>query len=210
MTDPLLPYYNRELSFLRKLGAEFAEAHPKIAGRLRWGTDVAEDPHVARMIEGFAYLTARIRHKLDDDFPELAEAMLGVLYPHYLAPIPSMSIGQFELDRHRGDAGVQRRPSHRLPVDAFVRRGQQQRHERLGVRERLHFQRHADPDPRALDLRGARRARGSVRRDDPSSPQGEDLIRGYTRLVHRLLLAQRAFSFRIATSRRWAIALPPA
>lgn len=116
MTDPLLPYYNRELSFLRKLGAEFAEAHPKIAGRLRWGTDVAEDPHVARMIEGFAYLTARIRHKLDDDFPELAEAMLGVLYPHYLAPIPSMSIGQFELDRAQAELTA----GYRLPRGAYL------------------------------------------------------------------------------------------
>jgi type VI secretion system protein ImpG len=99
MTDQLLPYYNRELAFLRKMGAEFAEAHPKIAGRLRLSGEIAEDPHVARLLEGFAYLTARIRHKLDDDFPELTEAMLGILYPHYLAPLPSVSIVQFELDK---------------------------------------------------------------------------------------------------------------
>ncbi|MGE0761001.1 MAG: type VI secretion system baseplate subunit TssF [Pirellulaceae bacterium] len=99
MTDQILPYYNRELAFLRKLGAEFSEAHPKIAGRLKLGGEIAEDPHVARMIEAFAYLTARIRHKLDDDFPELTEAVLGILYPHYLAPMPSMSVVQFELDK---------------------------------------------------------------------------------------------------------------
>src|SRR5262245_32254180 len=99
MTDQILPYYNRELAFIRKLGAEFSEAHPKIAGRLKLSGDTAEDPHVARMIEAFAYLTARVRHKLDDDFPELTEAMLGILYPHYLAPIPSMSVVQFELDK---------------------------------------------------------------------------------------------------------------
>jgi type VI secretion system protein ImpG len=106
MTDQILPYYSRELAFLRKMGAEFAQEHPKIAGRLRLGGDVAEDPHVARMVEAFAYLTARIRHKLDDDFPELAEAMLGVLYPHYLAPIPAMSIAQFELDRSQAELTV--------------------------------------------------------------------------------------------------------
>lgn len=99
MSDELLPYYNQELGYLRKLGAEFAKANPKIAGRLRWGADLPEDPHVARMIEAFAYLNARTRHKLDDDFPELAEAMLGVLYPHYLAPRPSAAVVQFELDR---------------------------------------------------------------------------------------------------------------
>ncbi len=63
MSDELLPYYNRELAFIRDMGAEFAEAHPKIAGRLRLGPDSAKDPHVARMIEAFAYLNARIRHK---------------------------------------------------------------------------------------------------------------------------------------------------
>ena len=81
MSDELLPYYNRELAFIRRLGAEFAEAHPKIAGRLRLGPDAAEDPHVERLIEAFAYLNARIRHKLDDDFPEITDALLGVLYP---------------------------------------------------------------------------------------------------------------------------------
>ncbi len=103
MSDELLPYYNRELAFIRKMGAEFAEAHPKIAGRLRLDADSGQDPHVDRMVEAFAYLNARTRHKLDDDFPEISEAMLGILYPHYLAPIPSASIIQFELDREQGE-----------------------------------------------------------------------------------------------------------
>jgi type VI secretion system protein ImpG len=98
MSDQLLPYYNRELSFLRKLGAGFAKAHPKIASRLRLGPDVSEDPHVERLIQAFAYLNARTRHKLEDDFPELTDALLGVLYPHYQLPIPSMAIVQLELD----------------------------------------------------------------------------------------------------------------
>jgi type VI secretion system protein ImpG len=103
MSDELLPYYNRELSYIRKLGAEFAKAYPKIAGRLRLNQDSSDDPHVARMIEAFAYLTARIRHKLDDDFPELSDAFLNVVYPHYLAPVPSMAIVQFHLDPAQGE-----------------------------------------------------------------------------------------------------------
>lgn len=95
MTDELLPYYNRELTHIRRLAAEFAEANPKIAGRLRLSRDAVEDPHVARLIEAFAFLNARISHKLDDEFPELTDALLGVLYPHYLAPVPSMTIVQF-------------------------------------------------------------------------------------------------------------------
>jgi len=103
MSDELLPYYERELSFIRRLGAEFAAEHPKIAGRLRLMPEEAQDPHVERLLEGFAYLNARIRHKLDDDFPEIAEAMLGVVYPHYQAPLPSMAIVEFTLDRSQGE-----------------------------------------------------------------------------------------------------------
>jgi type VI secretion system protein ImpG len=96
MSDDLLSYYNRELSYLRKLGAEFAQQHPKVAGRLRMSGDVVEDPHVSRLLEGAAFLNARIRYKLDDEFPELTNGLLGHLYPHYLAPIPSMAITQFK------------------------------------------------------------------------------------------------------------------
>jgi len=103
MTDELLPYYQKELAFIRRLGAEFAEANPKIAGRLRMTAEGSEDPHVSRMIEAFAYLNARTRHKLEDDFPEITDAMLGVLYPHYQVPIPSMAIVQCVLDRSQGE-----------------------------------------------------------------------------------------------------------
>lgn len=103
MSDELLPYYNRELAFIRNLGAKFAQAYPKIAGRLRLGPETTEDPHVARMIESFAYLNARIRHKLDDDFPELTDALLGVIYPHYQRPIPSMSVVELVLDPEQGE-----------------------------------------------------------------------------------------------------------
>jgi len=95
MNENLLSYYNQELAFIRRLGEEFAEAHPKIAGRLKLGAKAAEDPHVARLIEAFALLNARIRHKLDDDFTELTDGLFSVLYPHYQAPIPSMSILKF-------------------------------------------------------------------------------------------------------------------
>ena len=79
MSEELLPYYNRELAFIRRMGAEFADVHPKIAGRLRIAPDSVEDPHVSRLIEAFALLNARIRHKLDDTFPEITDALLGVL-----------------------------------------------------------------------------------------------------------------------------------
>jgi type VI secretion system protein ImpG len=85
------------------MGADFAQSYPKIAERLRLGPDNCQDPHTERLIEGFAYLTARIRRKLDDDFPEISEAMMQVLYPHYLAPLPSMAIAQIQLDASQAE-----------------------------------------------------------------------------------------------------------
>ena len=98
MYDQLRPYYERELTLLRKLSAEFAAQYPKIAGRLLLEADVCEDPHAERLLEAFALLAARIHRKLDDEFPEITDAFLGVLYPHYLRPVPSMSIVQFQID----------------------------------------------------------------------------------------------------------------
>ena len=103
MTDELLPYYNSELEFLRKSGKEFAEANPRIAARLGLSGELSNDPHVARLIEAFAYLNARTRHKLDDDFPEITEAFLSVVFPHYLASVPSASVVKFALDRGQAD-----------------------------------------------------------------------------------------------------------
>jgi type VI secretion system protein ImpG len=95
MFDELHAYYNRELGYIRKLAGEFAEQHPKIAGRLRLSGEATDDPHVERLLQGFAFIAARIHRKLDDDFPELTQGLLEVLYPHYLAPIPPMAIVQF-------------------------------------------------------------------------------------------------------------------
>jgi type VI secretion system protein ImpG len=100
--DDLLGYYTRELTFLRQLGAEFAEKYPKIASRLLLEPDRCEDPHVERLIEAFAFLAARVHLKIDDDFPEITEALLGIIYPHYLRPIPSMSVVEFHLDPEQG------------------------------------------------------------------------------------------------------------
>lgn len=92
--EELLPYYERELSFLRRYSREFAERYPKIAARLAMSGEHCEDPHVERMIESFALLGARINKRLDDDYPEFTEALLEVLYPHYLRPFPSCSVAQ--------------------------------------------------------------------------------------------------------------------
>jgi type VI secretion system protein ImpG len=101
MSRTLYHYYERELTFIRQLAQDFAKQYPAAAGRLLVEANRSTDPHIERLIESFALLTGRIQNKLDDEFPELTSALLGVLYPHYLAPIPSMAIVQFGLDRER-------------------------------------------------------------------------------------------------------------
>jgi type VI secretion system protein ImpG len=103
--EDLLPYYERELGYLRELSGEFARRYPKIARRLSLEGDQCEDPHVERIIEAFAFLTARIHRKLDDEYPEITEAFMQVLYPHYTRPFPSCTILQFETDPDNPEIG---------------------------------------------------------------------------------------------------------
>ncbi len=93
--DSLLPYYERELTYLRRLSQDFATRYPKVAGRLLLSGETCEDPHIERLIESFAFLTGRIHKKLDDDFPEITDSLLQVIYPQYLRPFPSASIACF-------------------------------------------------------------------------------------------------------------------
>ena len=86
-------YYQDELTFLREMGAEFARANPKIANLL---SDRSADPDVERLLEGFAFLAARLRQKLDDELPEVTHGLIGLLWPHYLRPVPAMSILEFQ------------------------------------------------------------------------------------------------------------------
>jgi type VI secretion system protein ImpG len=92
--------YENELHAIRHLARQFAREHPSVADKLILSeeTGASQDPHVERLIEAFAFLTARLQIKLKDEFPELVDSLLGMLYPHYLAPIPSMAIAQLHLD----------------------------------------------------------------------------------------------------------------
>jgi len=102
LRNELRDYYESELTFLRQIGAEFADKYPKIASRLVLEPDRCEDPHAERMLEAFALLAARVHLRIDDDFPQITEALLNILYPHYLRPLPSMTIAQFHSDPESG------------------------------------------------------------------------------------------------------------
>src|SRR5205823_10791112 len=88
--------------FIRKLAQEFARKYPAAAARLLLEPDRSADPHVERLIEAFALLAARVRLKIHDEFPELTDAVLSVVYPHALAPVPSLAVVQFQIDPARG------------------------------------------------------------------------------------------------------------
>lgn len=92
--EELLPYYERELAVLKRHAREFAEQYPKIAGRLLMSGEAVEDPHVERLIQSFALLASRVHKKLDDEYPQLTNALFQTLYPQYLRPYPACSIAR--------------------------------------------------------------------------------------------------------------------
>ena len=101
--DPrLFTYYNRELQYIREMGGEFAKEFPKIAGRLGLDGFECADPYVERLLEGFAFLSARIQLKLGAEFPRFTQHLLEMVYPHYLSPTPSMAVAQFQPDLTEG------------------------------------------------------------------------------------------------------------
>ncbi|MEI7699705.1 MAG: type VI secretion system baseplate subunit TssF [Planctomycetia bacterium] len=99
MRESLDVWFRRELEFFRRNSGDFARRFPRIAARLSLGAAGVADPHVERLIQAFAYLNARTMLRLDDSFPELVDAMLGVISPQQLLPIPSMAIVELQLDR---------------------------------------------------------------------------------------------------------------
>src|SRR5579862_2447368 len=108
MREELLEYYERELTYLRQMGGEFARKYPRVAGRLLLDEDSSPDPHVERLLEGFAFMAARVHRRIDDDFPEIVESLLNIVHPGYLRPLPSMTVVECLPDPLQGDktAGV--------------------------------------------------------------------------------------------------------
>jgi type VI secretion system protein ImpG len=97
VADELLAYYQEELAYFRQVAPEFSRRHPSLARRLRMSEAEVDDPHVERLIQAVAFLNARTRRKIDDDYSEISKAILQTLYPQYLAPFPSATIARFAL-----------------------------------------------------------------------------------------------------------------
>lgn len=117
MDRRLIAYYDRELLHLQTVAKEFAREHPKIASRLALDDFPCVDPYVERLLEGFAFLAARVHLKIDAEFPRFTQNLLDTVYPHYLAPTPSMCIVQFQHDQ--GEAGLA--DGHHIPRGTILR-----------------------------------------------------------------------------------------
>jgi type VI secretion system protein ImpG len=122
--DPrLLGYYNRELRHLREMGGEFAHEFPKIAGRLGLESLECSDPYVERLLESFAFLTARVQLKIDGEFPRFSQHLLQMVYPHYLAPTPSMAVLEMQPNLSEGALADGFRVARGAVVRGLVGRG---------------------------------------------------------------------------------------
>jgi type VI secretion system protein ImpG len=117
MRRRFLELYERELGYLRQMGDEFGKKYPAVAGRLLLEADRCGDPHVERLLEAFSFLAARIHLRLEDDLPELTEGFLDVVYPHYLRPIPALSIAEFRVD----DSGTPSSSAVSIPAGSDLR-----------------------------------------------------------------------------------------
>lgn len=98
MTPRFLRYYSQELQHLREMGGEFASSYPKIAGRLGLDSFECTDPYVERLLEGFSFMAARVQMKIDAEFPRFTQHLSELVYPHFLAPTPSMAVVQLKPD----------------------------------------------------------------------------------------------------------------
>lgn len=100
--DELFGNYERELVILRSLCREYAQRYPKVAAKLQLGGDACDDPHVERLIQAVALLSARVSKRLDDGYPQFTESLLELLFPHYLRPFPSCAIIRATVPMARG------------------------------------------------------------------------------------------------------------
>lgn len=98
LSERFLGLYNEELRYLRESGQQFAERHPQVAQHLGMHTEGVQDPFVERLLEGTAFLSARVHERIEHEYPEFALQMLSRLAPLWYTPTPSIATVAFEPD----------------------------------------------------------------------------------------------------------------
>ena len=169
MDKQLLDYYKRELVYLREMGGEFARENPKIAQRLGLDAIECKDPYVERLLEGFAFLAARVHLKLDAEFPRFTQSLLQAVYPQYLAPVPAMAVVRFQPDLNEGSLAEGFRVPRGTPLRSDIGRGEQTAcefrtaHDVVLLPVRVSEGRYHTQDLGALDLPGGMAAEAAIR-----------------------------------------------
>jgi len=206
MNEAFLRYYEDELRHVREMAAEFGALHPLVAGQLRLRNDGCEDPFVERLLEGFAFMAARVHQKLDADFPVFTQSLLETVYPAMLSPVPSMGIVEIHPDPaltemltvprgasltgHLGpdiDTRCEFRTAHEVKIHPFTLA-------RDSVGKARYFDRDLDllRLPAGLPVKAALRLRLELPKDGPTFAQLKDLdeltffLRGDTTACGRL------------------------
>lgn len=186
MEPRLLDLYNSELRHLRGMGGEFAQQYPKIAGRLGLDSFRCADPYVERLLEGFAFLAARVQLKIEAEYPRFTQHLLDVVYPDYLASLPSMTVVQFQADPREGSL-----------VDGFpVPRGTVLRSAPIGPhRTTCEFRTAHDIDLFPLEIASAEYfLRSRVSFPLPDLPDAKAGLRFVFRSSNHLPLSQQTFN----------------
>ncbi len=124
MNPRFLKFYNQELQHIRELGAEFAHEYPKIASRLGLEGFECADPYVERLLEGFAFMAARVQLKLDSRYPDFTQHILELVYPNYLAPTPSMAVVQLKPNMAEGSLQEGYKVPRDTPLKGFLQTNQ--------------------------------------------------------------------------------------
>lgn len=123
--ERLLESYNVELSFIREMGGEFASEFSKIARRLDLREFECRDPYVERLLEGFAFLAARVRLKVEEEFPNFTQYLMQIVYPHLLAPTPSMAVVELQPNLDEGSLEEGYVVPRGTVLSSVMRRGEQ-------------------------------------------------------------------------------------
>lgn len=122
MDPKLLSVFNKELGYLREQSKEFAKLYPKAAANLGITENSIQDPFVERLLEGFAFVAARIHLKIDAEFPKFSARLLDTIYPTFLAPTPSFCIlqmvNEYDFNQEDGDYTIPRGARFKVLVDS--------------------------------------------------------------------------------------------
>lgn len=103
MNREFLELYDRELKILYERSKEFAEDFPGVAARLGALAEDRVDPAIGGLLEGAAFLAARVQLKMKSEFDTFTSELLKNLMPGLLSPVPSFVIVNVQPDYSNPD-----------------------------------------------------------------------------------------------------------